>query len=130
MKKGRDKSYLGLKEARLQTPLIYSTELSRSSQLWEPYEVHSKSSDGSLNKIKSPYIQPRGRSESTKAEQDPAYFKKWLLSDRLIYGMVNLRTDGEIIEMGVMAESGSKFHIEKIDPDWPEFEDIETEPSA
>ena len=130
MKKGRSKSYLGLKEENLQTPLIYSTELSRSSQLWEPYSVLSKKADGSLEKVKSPYIQPRGRSESTKADQNPSYYKKWLLADRLIYGMVNMRTDGEIIEMGVMAESGDRFLVEKIDPDWSELEENEAPPSA
>lgn len=34
------------------------------------------------------------------------------LADRLIYGLVNVRTDGKRIAMAVMKESGRGFHVE------------------
>ncbi|MBC8877049.1 MAG: hypothetical protein H8E44_47075 [Planctomycetes bacterium] len=39
------------------------------------------------------------------------------LADRLIYGLVNVRTDGKRIAMAVTKESGQGFHIGTFDAD-------------
>jgi beta-lactamase superfamily II metal-dependent hydrolase len=108
---GKDKSYLGLTEASYRSPLIYSTELSRSVQLWEPHAVLEKDGDD-LVEVKNPHIQPRARSLTKPDSEDPRPMKDWLLADRLLYGLINVRTDGKKVVMGVMKESGTGFQTE------------------
>lgn len=112
IKSGRDKKYLDLREANYRSPLIYSTELARSVQLWEPYEIYEKTDSGQLVKVQNPQVQPRGRKLDEPDTESPQPMKKWLLADRLIYGLVNVRTDGKRIAMAVMKESGRGFHVE------------------
>jgi len=114
-------SYLGLTEERLQTPLIYSTELARSTELWEPHSVYSAKANGRLEKVQVPYIQQQGRSDGTKDDMDPQFFENFLIADRLKYGLINMRTDGQTIQMGVLAEKGNKFHVEEIKTDWKTY---------
>lgn len=115
IEKGRDKKYLGLKEANYRSPLIYSTELSRSVQLWEPRAVWEPEGEDSLREVEDPQIQPRGRNLNKPDSEDASPMKKWLLADRLIYGLINVRTDGEKVAIGVMKENGAGFQVEKFD---------------
>jgi len=112
---GPDKKYLDLKEANYRSPLIYSTELARSVQLWEPHKVCGKNNQGQLEEIANAQIQARGRKLNQPDSEKPKPMKKWLLADRLIYGLVNVRTDGERVAMGVMKENGRGFHVETFD---------------
>lgn len=117
IKSGRDKKYLDLREANYRSPLIYSTELARSVQLWEPYKVYEKASDNSLSEVQNPQIQARGRKLDDPGTENPQSMRKWLLADRLIYGLVNVRTDGKRIAIAVMKESGQGFHVETFNAD-------------
>jgi hypothetical protein len=112
---GRDKKYLDLKEANFRSPLIYSTELSRSVQLWEPYKVFDEQANSQLDEVANPQIQPRGRNLNRPDTEDPKPMKYWLLADRMIYGMINVRTDGDKVAVGVMKENGRGFQVETFD---------------
>lgn len=112
IRSGRDKKYLDLIEANYRSPLIYSTELSRSVQLWEPRAVWEITGSGESNKVQNPQIQPRGR-KLDKPDSEPARpMKSWLLADRLIYGLINIRTNGKRVVVGVMKENAKGFQIE------------------
>ena len=109
---GKDKSYLDLTEANYRSPLIYSTELSRLVQLWEPRAVWEPRDDGYLHRVDDPRIQPRGRKLSHPDSEEATPMGRWLLADRLIYGLINVRTDGDRVVMGVMKENGRGFQVE------------------
>lgn len=107
--KGRDKKFLGLQETKYISPLIYSTELSRSVRIHDVY----KATDSSGTQLHGVQLQARGR---TKPENgDTRHYKKWLLADNLIYGLINVRTDGEKVVIGVLKEDSSSFQVEQFD---------------
>lgn len=107
--RGRNR-YLGLVEDKHVTPLIYSTELSRSTQLFPLHAIFDK--DG--QRVLKCEIQARGR---TKADGGPrASMDKWLLANAMVYGLINVRTDGHKIVMGVLKESEASFQIEEFTP--------------
>jgi hypothetical protein len=105
---GRPVEYLGLREERHVTPLIYSTELSRSIRLFEP----SGAFDAADKRIPGAMIQARGRTQSAKGRRER--LEDWLLGDRMVYGLINVRTDGKRIVIGVMNEGDSSFHVEEL----------------
>lgn len=70
-----------------------------------------------LAKVQNLQIQPRGRRLDKPDTESPQPIKKWLLADRLVYGLVNVRTDGERIAMAVMKENRRGFHVESFDAD-------------
>ncbi len=39
---------------------------------------------------------------------------RWLLGDRLVYGLINVRTDGQKIVMAVMSEGDATFQLEEL----------------
>jgi hypothetical protein len=96
--------YLGLKEKRLESPLIYSTELSRSVQLFEPFAAFG--TDGlEVAEAELQATDKRGRRDA---------LARWLLGDRLVYGLINVRTDGQKIVMAVMSEGDATFQLEEL----------------
>ncbi|MEP5611247.1 MAG: hypothetical protein ABJP45_03315, partial [Cyclobacteriaceae bacterium] len=88
--------FLGLSEPKFKAPLIYSTELSRSIALYEP----DKLTKGSQT-ISDATLSSRGAGDR-KGPEMPV--KEWLLADNLIYGLINVRTDGERVVIGVLKE--------------------------
>jgi beta-lactamase superfamily II metal-dependent hydrolase len=101
---GRSQEFLGLKEKRFVAPLIYSTELSRSIQLFEPFAAFGK--DGvEVLEAELQATSARGRRE---------VLARWLLGDRLVYGLINVRTDGNEIVMAVMSEGAARFQLEEL----------------
>ncbi len=99
------KKFLNLEERKYVAPLIYSTELSRSVQLFEPagLEKSGKSIRGASLKSRG----AGGRSGPEKKVVD------WLLVDSLIYGLINVRTDGKKVVIGVLKEGeGAGFQVE------------------
>ncbi|MHC4696530.1 MAG: hypothetical protein ACYTFA_07305 [Planctomycetota bacterium] len=42
--------------------------------------------------------------------------KDWLLVKRMVYGLINVRTDEEKIVMAVLKESESSFQVEELKP--------------
>jgi hypothetical protein len=106
--RGRPQQYLGLREERYIAPLIYSTELSRSIELFEPYAAF----DAQGQRIANAEVQARGRTRREGGRRGK--LGDWLLGDRMVYGLINVRTDGERIVMGVMNEGDKRFQVEEL----------------
>ena len=73
---------------------------------------HSLLGNCPLEEIENPQIQARGRKAHKPDSEDPQPMKEWLLADRLVYGLVNVRTDGDRVALGVMKEDGQGFQVE------------------
>jgi hypothetical protein len=100
--------FFGLEEPRYVAPLIYSTELSRSINLLAPAAL----TDGD-RQVRGALLASRtagGRAGPTKRLRD------WLLADALVYGLINVRTDGRKVVIGVLKEGeGAGFQTESFD---------------
>ena len=106
--RGRPQEYLGLKEERYIAPLIYSTELSRSVELFPPHAAF----DAGGARIANAQVQARGRTRRDGGRR--ANLGDWLLADRMVYGLINVRTDGKRIVMAVKKEGDSRFQVEEL----------------
>jgi hypothetical protein len=104
---GRNR-FLGLDEARYAAPLMYSTELSRSIELFDCFAVF----DGKDKRVLKPSLQASGR--TTRADGTRASYKDWLLGNKMVYGLINVRTDGQRILFGVLKESDASFQVEEL----------------
>lgn len=100
--------YRGFSEPRTVAPLIYSTELSRSVELFDPAAVY----DAAGVVVPKPVLEARPRTATGTGRRGG--LGHWLLGDRMVYGLINLRTDGERIVMGVLKESVSSFQVEEL----------------
>jgi hypothetical protein len=104
--RGSPLKYLDLSEERHVAPLIYSTELSRSIRLFAPYAAFTKTDDLVADaKVESRSGPPKERRRDLDA---------WLLGDRMVYGLINVRTDGKKIVMAVLKESDASFQVEEL----------------
>lgn len=103
-------TYLGLVEDRHITPLIYSTELSRSIELFPPHAIFDKAG----SRIEKCELQARGRTQREGGFRAP--MNDWLLAKSLVYGLINVRTDGTRVVIGVLKESESAFQVEEFTP--------------
>jgi hypothetical protein len=108
--RGRPQEYLGLSEERYIAPLIYSTELSRSIELFPPHAVF----DAGGKRIANAEVQARGRTRRDGGRR--AKLDEWLLGDRMVYGLINVRTDGKRIVMAVKKEGDARFQVEELAP--------------
>ena len=104
--KGKGKNeYLGLVEEKYETPLIYSTELSRSVALFKPGKLTKDDT-----RITGTTLASVGASKRAGPTKD---LKDWYLADSLIYGLINVRTDGKKVVIGVLKEGeGGGFQTE------------------
>jgi beta-lactamase superfamily II metal-dependent hydrolase len=86
-------------------PLIYSTELARSVRLDFASAVREKGAEATEIEAK--------RAEIRAAKKGARYrsLARTPISTDLIYGLINVRTDGERILCGYMKEKGSDFDI-------------------
>lgn len=100
--------YLGLQEPRYAAPLMYSTELSRSIELFDCFAVFDKED----RRVAKASIQAVGRTKRAGGVKAPS--GDWLLGTRMIYGLINVRTDGKRILLGVLKESESSFQVEEL----------------
>lgn len=103
-------TYLGLVEDKHITPLIYSTELSRSIELFPAHAIFDK--DG--RRIEKCELQARGRTQLEGGFRAP--MNDWLLAKGMVYGLINVRTDGTKVVIGVLKESESSFQVEEFTP--------------
>jgi beta-lactamase superfamily II metal-dependent hydrolase len=101
-------SYLGLTEDKHVAPLIYSTEISRSIQLFPTYAAY----DNKGKRVPKAELQALHSSGSGGGAR--ARMKDWLLANRMVYGLINVRTDGEKIVIAALKESESAFQVEEL----------------
>ncbi len=101
--------FLGLEEKKHVAPLIYSTELSRSIALFEP---------AGLSKNGKAVTGAELASRGAGGYKGPSKrVRDWLLADSLIYGLINVRTDGNKVVLGVLKEGKNagfqteSFHV-------------------
>lgn len=106
--KVRKQKFLDLEEDRLIAPLIYSTELSRSIELHPPRAAF----DSQGNRIPKAEVQARGRTNPKTGRRE--LLSDWLLADKMVYGLINVRTDGNKILLAVSNEGKPGFQIEEL----------------
>ncbi|RXM41819.1 hypothetical protein [Flavobacterium sp. YO64] len=104
---------------KLLTPMIYSTEISRSLKIGNPYKVSYKDyqHQGSIfdinlldeKKIQVSYKQTK--SGGLNAEDKTTALSKLRVADKFVYGLVNVRTDGNKILCAVLNEGNSSWEI-------------------
>ncbi len=88
----------------LMPPLIYSTELARSVKLDYALSVREKGTTKALLQSADTEIKPTG-TKYRPLDRTP-------ISTDLIYGLVNVRSDGDRILCATMREQGSEFDIQ------------------
>lgn len=85
-------------------PLIYSTELARSVKLEYAASVRKTGTSKALLQASQTDIKPDGQ-RYRPLDRTP-------ISTDLVYGLVNVRTDGERVLCATMLESGNEFNIQ------------------
>jgi len=96
----------------LVTPLIYSTELGRSVDLGYPKKLEVRDFLGNVTRTLTGADLGRARLEITKAKKDTVYLGHALVVGGLIYGLVNVRTDGEKLLFATLNEGDSTWNIQ------------------
>ena len=87
-------------------PLLYSTELARSVRLAYAATVREANTPGSDIAAAKAEIKAAGRGASFEPLDEVP------ISTDLIYGLINIRTDGERVLCGYMEEQGNNFDIQ------------------
>jgi len=109
--------HLTISEDRIVSPLIYSTELARSHKFSEVAVLDVAQAGGSALQLKGKGLAGAKVTFPKKAGQTKAGSKtldKALVLSGLIYGLVNVRTDGEKILCATMNESDQSWQIKTI----------------
>jgi len=103
--------FLELKAGDLVTPLVYSTELARSVDLGFPKKFNEKDTSGTTVNSVSGNRLDRSTLEITKAKKKEVRLENAMVVGGLIYGLINVRTDGNKILCATLDESSSKWRI-------------------
>ncbi len=111
--------HLEINRDQIVTPLVYSTELARSINLGKPTKATIISNGNTTLIATSDLKSIEIEAKVTKAgDLNPTTVKRRL--DRtsivagLIYGLVNVRTDGETILCATLNEKDNTWHVKKI----------------
>jgi hypothetical protein len=91
-------SFLGHTEAKYDTPMIYSTELARSVVLRDIVSIKDKNDAAVDGAIIEAGPLPRAKTKESRP------YREWMLADNLVYGLVNVRTDGKTVVTAVLRE--------------------------
>ena len=113
--------YKRIDNDELITPLVFCTEISRSVKMGNPYQVDYKGypfMDQSLNiklvdEAKTDISYKRIASGGLKAAKKSKMMDKIKIIDGLVYGLVNVRTDGNTILCATLNEGKSKWEIKR-----------------
>lgn len=99
--------------------MIYSTEISRSLKIGDPYQVSFKDYEHQGNvfdiklsdekKIQVSYKQTKSGGLGAADKTTPLF--KLRVADKFVYGLVNVRTDGNKILCAVLNEGNSSWEI-------------------
>jgi beta-lactamase superfamily II metal-dependent hydrolase len=103
--------HLQLDEDTLLTPLIYSTELARSIDLGRPEKLVAKDSSGTEITISGGDLK-RAILHITKAKRTDVALSNARVVGGLIYGLVNVRTDGDKILCATLDEVENSWRFE------------------
>ncbi|MEW4922740.1 hypothetical protein [Algibacter sp. 2305UL17-15] len=101
------------------TPLIYSTEISRSLRMGDPYQVNSKNYNTPNGKIdvvlddesKTNIRYKRTTSGALNPADKVRTMSRLKVVDGIVYGLVNVRTDGNKILCATLNEGKSKWEF-------------------
>lgn len=94
------------------TPLIYSTEISRSYKLGSPKELKRKDNGESLlpdTALSVTYLETNA-GDLNPAKKTKTFWDKKIVGG-IIYGLVNVRTDGNKILCATMSEKSNEWDI-------------------
>jgi len=105
--------FLELNDGDLVTPLVYCTELGRSVDLGFPKKFEEKDAGGATVNSVSGQSLERSTLEITKAKKKKVRMGEAMVVGGLIYGLVNVRTDGDTILCATLDESKSNWRIKK-----------------
>jgi beta-lactamase superfamily II metal-dependent hydrolase len=103
------------------TPLVFCTEISRSVRMADPYEVDYKGYQLNgqdidiklLDKTKTEIWYERQTSPGLKPSKKKKPMKAVHIIDGIVYGLVNVRTDGNTILCATLNEGKRKWEIKK-----------------
>ena len=95
----------------LLTPLIYSTELGRSVDLGYPTKLEKKDSSGNVTETISGQTLKRATLHIKKAKKKTRDLGDAMVVGGLIYGLVNVRTDGEKILCATLDEKNNDWRV-------------------
>lgn len=99
-----------IKNDRVVTPLIYSTEIARSYKITEPEKLILE--ENGINKTYNPSNKKAQLQFTSSGQVRTRDFWKSLFVSGIIYGLVNVRTDGEKILCATMSEKDRNWDIE------------------
>ncbi|MBA4341298.1 MAG: hypothetical protein C0423_03990 [Methylibium sp.] len=108
--------HLQVEGDKLLTPLIYSTEIARSIQLGRPLRLRApdghvhEGADLAALRVEASVTKP-GDLNPTKVERSMG---STLVVAGLIYGLVNIRTDGETILCATLNEADHSWQVRKL----------------
>ena len=87
-------------------PLLYSTELARSVRLSEAAAVRQiDDEDSQIDAVEAEIKAVGGDARFIRLDRTP-------ISTDLVYGLINVRTDGTRVLCGYMKEGGNDFDIQ------------------
>lgn len=95
----------------LLTPLIYSTELARSIDLGSPTKLEEKDASGAVIDTLAGKELDRAVLHIKNAKRKYLGLHSALVVGGLVYGLVNVRTDGDKILCATLDEKSSKWRI-------------------
>ncbi|MGH1366196.1 MAG: ComEC/Rec2 family competence protein [Calditrichia bacterium] len=111
--------YQNIEKDEMITPLVYSTEISRSVKLGDPFKVGYKDYDTGNGKIDinleneklTKVSYKRTSSGAIGASTKVKSMNRLKVVDGIVYGLVNVRTDGEKVLCATLNEGKSKWEI-------------------
>lgn len=111
--------YLEIKSDRVVSPLVYATELARSVNLGKPTKLTIANPAGDTVVESADFAKVEITAKVTKAgDLNPTTVTKSMAGTYivagLIYGLVNVRTDGETILCATMNEKDASWEIKKV----------------
>ena len=111
--------YLEIKSDRVVSPLVYATELARSVNLGKPTKLTIASPAGDTEVESADFAKVTIAANVTKAgDLNPTSITKSMVGTYivagLIYGLVNVRTDGETILCATLNEKDASWEIKKV----------------
>lgn len=95
----------------LLTPLVYSTELARSVDLGFPKKLEERDAAGDVTETLSGQALDRATLHITKARRETVQLGHAMVVGGLIYGLVNVRTDGHKILCATLDEQDSDWRV-------------------